>query len=128
MSDAASRLARSRQAIVEEFSQLSQREAEGQSAGWFARLGASARTWWRYHPVRVGLLLATPVLSKYAGRTPWRFLLVAAASGALFAITRPWRLLSVSLLFAMAKSSRISTLLLSVLAAFDVPRVKQRSK
>jgi hypothetical protein len=128
VSDAVSRLARSRQAILEEFAPPSQRSGQAARAGGLTRLGAAARTWWRYHPARLGLDMATPFLSEYAGRYPGRFLAMAAAGGALVAIFRPWRVISVSLLVAAAKSSRLPTLLLSVLATLDAPGERQRGE
>ena len=142
MSDAADRLARSRLAIIDQIEHRDQRprrseaprrprrEAEhgepedevreSANGGWFARLRSAAATWWRYHPAHMGLDLATPALSAYAGRKPMQFLGIAAAVGALVVIARPWRLISVtSLLVAIAKSSQLSTVLLSALSAAD---------
>ncbi|MEJ8836715.1 hypothetical protein [Ramlibacter sp. AN1133] len=118
MSKAVSRLARSRQAISEQMAQATQRPQRGEAGGWFARLRAAGSTWWRYHPVHLGLQLATPFVSACASRWPWPFLAVAAASGALIAVTRPWRLLAVSGVgAAVARFSRLPALLLSGLAA-----------
>lgn len=124
--DAASRLARSRLAIIEQIAQPSQRPGPGEPAGWFTRLAAAAGTWWRHHPAHLALELATPVVSNYARRRPWQFLALAAASGALIAIVRPWRLLSITgLLVAVAKSSQLSSLLLSALSVVDGPRGRE---
>lgn len=140
MSGASDRLARSRLAIIEQIQHRerrhqrsdtgSRREREpdggepkegepgGGQAGWFARIEDAARSWWRYHPAHLGLELATPALSAYAGRKPLQFLAIAAAAGALVAIARPWRLISLTgLLVAIAKSSQVSGLLLSALSA-----------
>lgn len=123
---AVARLARSRQAIIEQIAQPPQRPEQAEPEGWFARLRAVAGTWWRHHPAHLGVELATPVLSRYASRSPWRFLALAAAGGALVAIVRPWRLLSVTgLLVAVAKSSQFSSLLLSALSAVDGPRDRE---
>ncbi len=121
-SDAVARLARSRLALVEQIAQPTPRPEPGAPAGWRSRLRSGAGTWWRHHPAHLALELATPVVSTYAGRRPWQFLALAAASGALIAIVRPWRLLSVTgLLVAVAKSSQLSSLLLSALSAVDAP-------
>jgi hypothetical protein len=146
MSDAADRLARSRLAILDEIQPVGQRprrgEQEGRSAsepgsgqprsderrgggagGWFARIKHAASTWWRHHPAHMGLELATPVLSDYAGRKPLQYLGIAAAVGAVLMIARPWRLISVTgLLVAIVKSSQLSTVLLSALSAADYRR------
>ena len=138
MSDAADRLARSRLAIIKQIQQPEHRKEPGDShrwreretrdhdalehggRGWFARFRQAARTWWRYHPANLGLELATPALSDFAGRKPLQYLGIAAAVGAVVMITRPWRLISAGgLLMAVAKSSQLSSVLLSALSAAD---------
>ncbi|MCM2253481.1 MAG: hypothetical protein NDJ19_14060 [Ramlibacter sp.] len=77
----------------------------------------------------MGLELATPALSAFAQRKPLQFLGIAAASGALLVIARPWRLVSVTgLLVAIAKSSQLSTVLLSALSAADFQRDQERQE
>jgi len=145
MSDAADRLARSRLAILDEIQPVEQRQrrreqeprrereadrgqpqdnaGRGGAFGWFDRFRVAASTWWRHHPAHMGLELATPVLSAYAGRKPLQFLGIAAAVGAVVVVTRSWRLISVTgLLLAIAKSSQLSTVLLSALSAADYQR------
>jgi hypothetical protein len=140
MSDAADGLARSRSAILDQIqprerrlqSGTPQRRREGDPdagrpqsvgarggvGGRFARIRYAAKTWWRYHPAHVGLDLASPALSAYAGRKPLQFLGIAAGVGAVVVVARPWRLISVTgLLLAIAKSSQLSTVLLSALSA-----------
>jgi len=143
MSDAADRLARSRLAILDQIQHreheqqpgdrerrrerepggAKEHEAEPRGArlgGWFARFTHAARTWWRHHPVHLGLELASPVLSTYAERKPLQYLGIAAAVGAVVMIARPWRLISVTgLLMAVAKSSQLSAVLLSALSAAE---------
>ncbi len=140
MSDAADRLARTRLAIIEqiqhgehrhkrsETQRRREREQEGREAaqgesgdgqdgqGWLARAREAVANWWRYHPAHLGLELATPALSAYAGSKPLQFLGIAAAVGAAVVIARPWRLISLTgLLVAIAKSSPVSGVLLSAL-------------
>jgi hypothetical protein len=142
MSDAADRLARTRLAIIKQIQQPEHRNERGDThrrrerdvrdheepermsnggvSGWFARFRQAARTWWRYHPAHMGLELATPALSAFAERKPLQYLGIAAAVGAVVMIARPWRLISVGgLLMAVAKSSQLSTVLLSALSAAD---------
>lgn len=151
MSDAADRLSRSRLAILDQIQprerprardNARRREREADSGepledeaaangagGWFARIRRAARTWWRYHPAHMGLELATPALSAYAGRKPLQFLGIAAAVGAVLVIARPWRLISVTgLLVAIAKSSQLSTVLMSALSAADYQRDEERQE
>ena len=91
-------------------------------ASWLRRCNAAVTTWWRGHPAHLAMELATPVLSRYASRKPLQFVGVAALAGAAIAITRPWRLLSVTgVLFALARSSQWSGVLLSALSAASAP-------
>ena len=126
VSAAVSRLARSRLAITGQIAQPWQATARGAPVGGFPRLKLAARTWWSDHPAHLVLDLATPVVSKYTGRSPWWFLAGAATSGAVVAKVRPWRLLSLSGLLAIAKSSQLPSLLLSALTALDVPEGANR--
>lgn len=142
MSDAADRLARTRLAIINQIQRgnprpqrSAQRARDRQAAatqeepgsedaggtdGWLGQLRYALGTWWRHHPAHMGVELATPVLSAYAARKPAQYLGIAAAIGALVVITRPWRLISVTgLLVALAKSSQLSSLVLSALSAAD---------
>lgn len=142
MSDAADRLARTRLAIINQIQKGDRRaqrsaqrprdreaaanqeepagEEAGSADGWFGQLRYVLGTWWRHHPAHMGLELATPVLSAYASRKPAQYLGIAAAIGALVVIIRPWRLISVTgLLVAVAKSSQLSSLVLSALSAAD---------
>lgn len=145
MSDAADRLVRSRLAIIDQIEHPDHRQPRGDTqgrrqrepgggpapdrgprggiGGWFARFRYAASTWWRYHPAHMGLELATPALSEYAGRKPLQFLGIAAVVGAVVVVVRPWRLISVTgLLVAIAKSSQLSTVLLSALSAAEYPK------
>jgi len=139
MSDAADKLARSRLAILDhiqrrddgaEARRQRKRESGEQSweqpepgsgpRAWFASLKHAASAWWRHHPAHLGLELATPVLSDYAGRKPVQFLGIAAALGAVVMIARPWRLISVTgVLVALVKSSQLSSVVMSAMSAAD---------
>lgn len=134
MSDATDRLARTRLAVVEYVelrdAALGSQEADGRpaqggrtAAGWFMRARAALRAWWRFHPVHLGLELAKPALSRYAGEKPLQFVGIAAALGAAVALVRPWRLISLSgALVAIAKSSQWSGALLAMLAGAEAPQ------
>lgn len=140
MSDAAGKLAKTRLAIIEQIHRRERHperggadlDQEGRSAderweesgsgpaSWFAGLKRAASGWWREHPARLGLELATPALSEYAGRKPVQFLAIAAAAGAVVMIARPWRLISITgLLVALLKSSQLSGLVMSAMSAAD---------
>jgi hypothetical protein len=154
MSDAGDRLARSRLAIIEQVQRKDRRaggnrerereharaqqrergEPEGPHdeddegvAGWFGGLKHALGTWWRHHPAHMGVELVTPLLATYARRKPFQFLGIAVAAGAVIAVARPWRLITVGgLLAAVLKSSQVSGLLMSALAAADFQKDHRR--
>jgi hypothetical protein len=145
MSDAADKLARSRLAIIEHLQRRERRDEKKESrrarqreegeqdeqdweqsaededpARWFARLKRAAAAWWRTHPARLGVELATPVLSRYAARKPAQFLGIAVGVGALVVFARPWRLISVTgLIVALLKSSQLSSVVMSAMSTAD---------
>jgi len=138
MSDAADKLARTRLAIIEQIHGRERRPERRESAdleqdalhsesrwesirsrpvSWFATAKRAAGGWWQQHPAHLGVELATPVLSDYAGRKPVQFLAIAAAVGAVVVITRPWRLISATgLLMAVLKSSQLSGMVMAAMA------------
>ena len=155
MSDAGDRLARSRLAIIDQVSRKDRRHDEASRerdrereharaqqrergepetayeeegiAGWFGSLKHALGTWWRHHPAHMGVELVTPMLSSYASRKPLQFLGIAAAIGAVVVVARPWRLITVGgLLAALLKSSQVSSLLMSALAAADFQKDHRR--
>jgi hypothetical protein len=149
MSEAADRLARTRLAIIEQIhrrerrperssAEFEQEDPQGGErwassgsgpASWFASLKRTASGWWRQHPAHLGLELATPLLSEYAGRKPVQFLAIAAALGAVAMVARPWRLVSATgLLMALIKSSQLSGMLMSAMSAVDDPGERQRRR
>ncbi|HWI77633.1 MAG TPA: hypothetical protein VNS31_00445 [Ramlibacter sp.] len=102
-------------------------EASGSGpASWFATARRAVSGWWRNHPAHLGLELATPALSDYAGRKPVQFLAIAAVAGAVAMVARPWRLISATgLLMALLKSSQLSGLIMSAMSAADYPDDRQ---
>jgi hypothetical protein len=97
-----------------------QAEASDGPARWFASIKRAALAWWRSHPARLGVQLATPVLSGYAKRKPAQFLGIAAAVGAIVIVTRPWRLISMTGLVAtLLKSSQLSSVIMSAMSTAD---------
>ena len=143
MSGAGDRLARSRLAIIEhvhrkekpprgqalrargeneEGEQWEAAEAAAASSGggWFTRVKRAAQSYWRHHPARVGLQVATPLLSQFARKNPAAYLGIAAAAGAVVMIARPWRLVSVTgVLVALAKSPQIAGVVMSAMSGGD---------
>lgn len=140
MSDAANRLARSRQAIVEQVHRRQRRhdprrdeahpgeEAPAWSdepppppgSGWLGRVQHALRMWWRYHPAHMAVDVAAPVLRVYARRKPWQLVGISAGIGAAVVFLRPWKLVSLTTLaVAIVKSSQLSHVVLSAMSAAD---------
>ena len=141
MSAAGDRLARSRLALIEhvhrkerkperahaqrargekeegEQWQAAEAAAASGGGGWFKRIGRAARSYWRHHPARVGVQMATPILSMYARRHPAVYVGAAAVAGAIFMVARPWRLISVTgVLVALAKSPQLAGVVMSAMS------------
>ncbi len=145
MTDAADKLARTRLAIIEHVHRRDRRNddretrrpgaeqdrsdedrSSGGPVAWFGRFRRAVSSWWRHHPAHMGVELATPLLSSYAKRKPARFLGIAAALGAVFVVARPWRLISVTgLIVALAKSSQLSSIVMSAMSAADFQKDHQ---
>lgn len=143
MTDAADRLAKTRLALIEyvhrkeirkdrhaqagrhEHKEGEQWEAAEAAAatgggGWFDRVKRAFSIYWRHHPARMGLEMATPVLSTFARRKPGVYLGAAAAAGAIFVIARPWRLISVTgVLLALAKSPQLAGVVMAAMSGTD---------
>lgn len=140
MTLASDRLARTRLALIEHVHRKDKKPARAQAqrargehedgeqwkaaeaaaasggGGWFSRVGRAAKTYWRHHPARMGLQVATPLLSQFARRQPMAFIGIAAVAGAVFMVVRPWRLISVTgVLFALAKSPQLAGVVMSAM-------------
>lgn len=146
MSEASDKLARTRLAIIEHVHRREsrhdkhavagpaerQREEGGDQwdaaevaaasgrGGRFARLKRAAQSYWRHHPARMGVEIATPLLSKYGSQHPMAYLGIAAAAGAIIMIARPWRLISVTgVLVALAKSPQLAGVVMSAMSGAE---------
>ena len=143
MSVASDRLARNRQAILEQIARRQRRHGPrearpGQSfsedlddpeggppppipgSDWFGHLRYGVKTWWRYHPAHMATELAAPLLHEYARRKPLQLLGISLLAGAAFTFIRPWRVISVTtLLVALLKSSQLSQLFAAAMSAAD---------
>ncbi len=84
--------------------------------GRFEALGEAGAAYWKHHPLRLALELATPTLSRFAQQRPVTFLAASAAAGAVIYLARPWRLISVTgLALAALRSPQISGALISAM-------------
>ena len=94
-------------------------EAAAASGGgsWFSRIARAAKSYWRHHPARMGVQMATPVLSHFARQKPAAYVGIAAVAGALIMVARPWRLVSVTgVLVALAKSPQLAGVVRSAMS------------
>lgn len=148
MSEASDKLARSRQALIEQMARRERRHdpreepASGfapmggfpqdedppdPGAGWFGHLAHAVRTWWRYHPASMAVELANPLMRSYARRKPVQLLAISLAAGAALTLARPWRLISITtLLVALLKSSQLSHLFMAAMSAADYRKDHER--
>jgi hypothetical protein len=145
MTEAADKLARSRQAILAHVARRQRRHdpheesaagmgmdedayaamqeedaAQDYGAGWFGHMRRAVRTWWRYHPAHMVADLASPLMRDYARRRPVQLLAISVAAGAALTFARPWKLISLTTLaVAVLKSSQLSNLLMAAMSAAD---------
>lgn len=90
----------------------------GPSIWQLVKIGLSR--WWRHHPANVAAAVASPLLHRYADRKPFQLLAIAAATGAVVTIVKPWRLISVGgLASATLRSKEFSELVSSLLTSGD---------
>lgn len=76
---------------------------------WGSVARSVAQRWWQRHPVNAVGQLARPLLNRYAQDQPVKLMAVAATTGAVMVVLRPWRLLSATALAALLfKSSDVA--------------------
>jgi hypothetical protein len=83
---------------------------------WVGMARSMARRWWRRHPANAVGQLARPLLGRYAREQPAKLMAIAAATGALVVLVRPWRLLSVTaVLAAVLKTSDVADIVTTLM-------------
>lgn len=86
------------------------------SFGWRPLLRRGASIWWRNHPAHAAFEVLDSALSHVACRKPYLMLGVAAGTGALLVVVRPWRLVSLTgLVLALARTTDVRSLMGSLL-------------
>ena len=76
---------------------------------WFSMGRNVVQRWWQRHPAHAAGQLARPLLESYARKQPAKLMAIAAGTGALVVLVRPWRLLSVTaVLAAVLKTSDVA--------------------
>ena len=95
---------------------------------WLSVAQSFGARWWRRHPANAMVQLAQPLLQRYARKQPGKLIAIAAGTGAVIMLIKPWRLLSVTaLVAAVLKTSdvadMVTTLMHGQLAARDDDRI-----
>lgn len=148
MSEAADKLARSRQAILQHIARRQRRHDPHQEtaqgvpiddedyeaepppppgSGWLGHMRRATATWWRHHPAHMVVELVTPAMEGYARRKPVQLLAISLAAGAALTLARPWRLISLTTVaIALLKSSHLPGLLMAAMSAADYPKDDER--
>ena len=79
--------------------------------------------WWQHHPAQIAIDVGRPFLNNYARDKPFQLLGIAVCAGAVGALVKPWRLVSITgLAIAALKSTRLTSTLISL-----IPRAASRS-
>ena len=82
----------------------------------------AAWAWWHHHPANVAFDVAKPVVESYTRNHPLKVLGIAAGLGAAAVWIKPWRLVSVGGLTALAmRSTNISGAIFSMLTPSRTP-------
>lgn len=90
---------------------------------WPSLVRGVLRRWWRRHPANAAGQLARPLIERYAREEPAKLVAVSAAGGALLVLIRPWRLLSLASIVALAlKTSDVADLVTSLIQNNANPR------
>jgi hypothetical protein len=79
--------------------------------------------WWQHHPAQIAIDVGRPFLNNYARDKPFQLLGIAVCAGAVGALVKPWRLVSITgLAVAALRSTRLTSTLISL-----IPRAASRS-
>lgn len=89
---------------------------------WSSVARGVVQRWWRRHPAHAAGQLARPVLEHYARAEPVKLVAVAAATGAVIVLVKPWRLLSLTaVLAAVLKTSDVADVVTSLMQKTNSP-------
>ncbi|MFM9924617.1 hypothetical protein VLK31_16605 [Variovorax sp. H27-G14] len=92
---------------------------------WFSMGRSVAQRWWRRHPAHAVGQLARPLLERYARKKPAKLMAIAAATGAVVVLVKPWRLLSVTaVLAAVLKTSDMADVVSTLMQKNQSPSRK----
>jgi hypothetical protein len=95
---------------------------EGGGNVWLSVGRSVAERWWRRHPAHAAGQLARPLLERYARKEPAKLMAIAAATGAVLVLVKPWRLLSTTaVLAAVLKTSDVADLVTTLMQKTTSP-------
>lgn len=82
----------------------------------------SALAWWNHHPAHIAIDIAKPVVESYTRKHPFKVLGFAAGLGVATVWIKPWRLVSMGGLTALAlRSTNVTGAVLSMLTSARSP-------
>lgn len=77
----------------------------------------SLLVWWHRHPASTAVELAKPMVNDFSQAHPFKLLGISAGVGAVMALVRPWRMVSLGgLMVAAFKSSGLSSAVISLMS------------
>lgn len=89
---------------------------------WFSVGRSVVERWWQRHPAHAAGQLARPLLESYARRQPAKLMAIAAATGAVVVLVKPWRLLSATaVLAAVLKTSDVADIVTTLMQKTTSP-------
>lgn len=95
---------------------------------WLSMGRSVAQRWWRRHPAHAVGQLARPLLEGYARKQPAKLMAIAAATGAVVVLVKPWRLLSLTaVLAAVLKTSDVADIVNTLMQKNSSPPRKDFS-
>jgi hypothetical protein len=90
---------------------------------WVSMARSMTERWWRRHPAHAVGQLARPLLEHYTRKEPAKLMALAAATGAVIVLTKPWRLLSfTAVLAAVLKTSDVADVVNTLMQKNTSPR------
>lgn len=88
----------------------------------FSMIRRGVGAWWQAHPARIAAHVAEPALKEFARERPLKLIGIAVGVGAAAAVLRPWRLVSLGAVLAIAlRPVNWSSLLLGMIAGDPAP-------
>ncbi|SEJ60213.1 hypothetical protein SAMN05444746_102754 [Variovorax sp. OK212] len=98
------------------------RRRQGSGNVWLSVGRNVVERWWQRHPAHAAGQLARPLLERYARKEPAKLMAIAAATGAVVVLVKPWRLLSATaVLAAVLKTSDVADIVTTLMQKTSSP-------